>query len=133
MTSAKASRTAGFIAVSLAAVTSSSGAPARPLLKCNANAQRRVAANRASPRRFCWSLWRSEAGSHAVRQPLDSVCPSWRRRATPDRKGARGETARRRTGRTAYRTVQKRAEGRVLLLESADFFDSRDFARLEDR
>ena len=52
MISAKASSTAGFIAVSLAAAMASAGAPARPLLKCRDTRQCRLAVNSASPREF---------------------------------------------------------------------------------
>ena len=44
MASAKASSTAGFIAVSRAAAMASGGAPARPLLKCSDTVHSRAAA-----------------------------------------------------------------------------------------
>ena len=48
--SAKASSTAGFVAVSRAAAIASAGAPARPLLTCSVDAPVPDAANRASAR-----------------------------------------------------------------------------------
>ena len=63
--SAKASSTAGFVAVSRAAAMASAGAPARPLLKCSDDRQCRAAANSASASRACRSVRSSAAGSQA--------------------------------------------------------------------
>src|SRR5262245_35620466 len=77
MASAKASSTAGFIAVSLAAAISSAGAPASPLLKCSDISQWRVLSNSASTRRGrCFSCNKetgSQVGPIGVKNLTDLV------------------------------------------------------------
>ena len=63
MASAKASIAAGLVAVSRAAATASSGAPARPLLKCSAVLEWREAANSASMSCVLLPIRNSDAGS----------------------------------------------------------------------
>ena len=75
MASAKASSTAGFVAVSRARAMSSAGAPASPLLKCRANAHCRLAATRASTSAPRASSASSAAGSQAERYASRN-CPA---------------------------------------------------------
>ena len=71
--SANASTTTGCIAVSWAAARTSAGAPASPLLTCNAMGQWRLPANNASARARCRSGANSDAGSQAERYPCQEL------------------------------------------------------------